>query len=103
MLTSVVAFILYRQHHHSDLVAQHPGLPNPEISKIAGHLWTKEPDSVKGQWKGLAEVCNSIRFHFAQISLTPSSEKRLVTPNSTPITDFSLNIKPNGAVVTALL
>jgi hypothetical protein len=56
MLLIPAAFILYRQHNHGELVAQHPGLPNPEISKIAGHLWTKEPESVKEQWKGLAEV-----------------------------------------------
>ncbi|KAF2433953.1 hypothetical protein EJ08DRAFT_19327 [Tothia fuscella] len=49
------AFILYRQRHQQNIIAQHPGLPNPEISKIAGELWRAEPDEVKNEWKSLAE------------------------------------------------
>ncbi|KAF2404928.1 hypothetical protein EJ06DRAFT_518010 [Trichodelitschia bisporula] len=49
------AFILYRQRHQQTIIARHPGLPNPEISKIAGELWRAEPESVKSEWKHLAE------------------------------------------------
>ncbi|RDI84635.1 hypothetical protein Vi05172_g5366 [Venturia inaequalis] len=49
------AFILYRQRHQQSIVAQHPRLPNPEISKIAGELWRAEPDHVKSEWKSLAD------------------------------------------------
>ncbi|TID24323.1 putative hmg box transcriptional protein [Venturia nashicola] len=49
------AFILYRQRHQQSIVAQHPRLHNPEISKIAGELWRAEPDHVKSEWKSLAD------------------------------------------------
>ncbi|KAK4133080.1 hypothetical protein BT67DRAFT_383225, partial [Trichocladium antarcticum] len=49
------AFILYRQHHQAQVVQQHPGLANPEISKIIGEQWRNEPEDRKGQWKALAE------------------------------------------------
>ncbi|KAF2497870.1 hypothetical protein BU16DRAFT_327412 [Lophium mytilinum] len=48
------AFILYRQHHQQTVVARHPGLANPEISKIIGEQWQSESDAVKAEWKGLA-------------------------------------------------
>jgi hypothetical protein len=51
-----VAFILYRQRYQQDIIAQHPGLPNPAISKIAGERWRSEPEHVKAEWKLLAEV-----------------------------------------------
>lgn len=50
------AFILYRQHHQAAVVAKHPGLPNPEISKIIGEEWRALPLKTKSQWKALAEV-----------------------------------------------
>jgi hypothetical protein len=53
---TLLAFILYRQRHQTEILAQHPGLPNPEVSKIAGELWKAEPESVKNEWKHLAEV-----------------------------------------------
>jgi HMG (high mobility group) box len=56
-----LAFILYRQNRHSDILAQHPNLPNPEISKIAGQLWANEPDRVKEEWKRLAAVSDESR------------------------------------------
>lgn len=37
------------------MVAKHPGLANPEISKIIGDHWRKEPEQVKNSWKNLAE------------------------------------------------
>ncbi|KAJ9133585.1 HMG box protein [Pleurostoma richardsiae] len=49
------AFILYRQHHQAGVVAQHPGLANPEISKIIGEQWRDQPEEVKSSWKRLAE------------------------------------------------
>ncbi|KAF9633821.1 hypothetical protein BFW01_g4715 [Lasiodiplodia theobromae] len=49
------AFILYRQHHQAAIVAQHPGLANPEISKIIGEQWKAQPESVRSEWKALAE------------------------------------------------
>jgi hypothetical protein len=96
VLTSL-AFILYRQHNHADIVAQNPGLPNPEISKIAGHLWTKEQDSVKEQWKQLAEVGKAPFRSTLHVRLMLCSARRLVTPNNTLITDSSLDIDQNAA------
>ncbi|KAF7550816.1 hypothetical protein G7046_g7907 [Stylonectria norvegica] len=49
------AFILYRQHHQAQVVAQNPALPNPEISKIIGEKWKEEEEVVKGNWKALAD------------------------------------------------
>ncbi|KAI9640070.1 slightly ste11-like protein [Ciborinia camelliae] len=49
------AFILYRQHYQAQVVAQHPGLANPEISKIIGEQWRDQAPSVKEEWKRLAE------------------------------------------------
>jgi hypothetical protein len=51
-----VAFILYRQHYQAQVVAQHPGLANPEISKIIGEQWREQAPEVKSNWKRLAEV-----------------------------------------------
>jgi HMG (high mobility group) box len=55
-LMAWLAFILYRQHHQAAVVAKHPGLPNPEISKIIGEEWRALPTKTKNQWKALAEV-----------------------------------------------
>lgn len=52
----MTAFILYRQHHQAAVVAQNPGLANPEISKIIGEQWKRLPDKQKNEWKALAEV-----------------------------------------------
>ncbi|KAH7157027.1 hypothetical protein EDB81DRAFT_881314 [Dactylonectria macrodidyma] len=49
------AFILYRQHHQAQVVAQNPNLSNPEISKIIGEQWKDESEDIKNNWKGLAE------------------------------------------------
>ena len=37
------------------MVAQHPGLANPEISKIIGEQWQNQPAEEKNRWKALAE------------------------------------------------
>lgn len=52
----MTAFILYRQHYQAAVVAQNPGLANPEISKIIGEQWRKLPQETKDEWKALAEV-----------------------------------------------
>ncbi|KAK7397811.1 slightly ste11-like protein [Neonectria punicea] len=49
------AFILYRQHHQAQVVAQNPNLSNPDISKIIGEQWNEEPEDIKANWKGLAD------------------------------------------------
>ncbi|PGG98651.1 hypothetical protein AJ79_08806 [Helicocarpus griseus UAMH5409] len=49
------AFILFRQHFQASVVAQHPGLANPEISKIIGEKWRTLPAESKQDWKNLAE------------------------------------------------
>lgn len=49
------AFILYRQHHQSQVTADNPKLSNPEISKIIGDKWKHEAEDVKDTWKKLAE------------------------------------------------
>ncbi|CAJ2510837.1 Uu.00g064620.m01.CDS01 [Anthostomella pinea] len=49
------AFILYRQHWQGHVAAQHPGLANPDISKLIGEKWREQPDEVKNSWKQLAE------------------------------------------------
>ncbi|KAL8915098.1 MAG: hypothetical protein Q9171_000401 [Xanthocarpia ochracea] len=49
------AFILYRQHHQARVVAQNPGLANPEISKVIGDHWRQAPPDIKQHWKNLAE------------------------------------------------
>ncbi|KAI0181798.1 hypothetical protein GGR52DRAFT_56182 [Hypoxylon sp. FL1284] len=49
------AFILYRQHYQGQVAARHPGLANPEISKLIGEQWREQPEEVKDSWKRLAE------------------------------------------------
>ncbi|CEJ89724.1 hypothetical protein VHEMI05549 [[Torrubiella] hemipterigena] len=49
------AFILYRQHHQSQVTTDNPKLSNPEISKIIGDKWKHEAEDIKETWKKLAE------------------------------------------------
>nr|POE83327.1 repressor of filamentous growth 1 [Quercus suber] len=49
------AFILYRQHYQASVVAKHPSLANPEISKIIGVQWQSQSQETKNKWKALAE------------------------------------------------
>ncbi|KAG6130498.1 hypothetical protein E4U38_004427 [Claviceps purpurea] len=49
------AFILYRQHHQSQVTVDNPKLSNPEISKIIGEKWKHESEAIKENWKKLAE------------------------------------------------
>lgn len=96
---SVRAFILYRQHQHAGVVAQHPKLPNPDISKIIGEQWRQLSLDDKNEWKALAEV--SIKEIFHNNLLCPNfslSKKKLVTRSSflTIATDLkeTANINP---------
>ncbi|RYP81657.1 hypothetical protein DL769_001889 [Monosporascus sp. CRB-8-3] len=57
------AFILYRQHHQAAVAAAHPGLANPEISKLIGEQWREQPEDVKNSWKRLAEE-EKVRHRF---------------------------------------
>ncbi|MCJ1444586.1 MAG: hypothetical protein MMC23_005088 [Stictis urceolatum] len=49
------AFILFRQHHQSEVAKSNPGLANPEISKIIGDYWRRASIENKSRWKALAE------------------------------------------------
>lgn len=55
LLTALAAFILYRISHHSKVAQENPGLSNPDISKIIGDKWKKEPDEEKDTWRKLAD------------------------------------------------
>jgi HMG box factor, other len=68
-LMAWLAFILYRQHHQAAVVAKHPGLPNPEISKIIGEEWRALPTKTKNQWKALAEVIDIKVAHLPYFKL----------------------------------
>lgn len=57
LTTSLTAFILFRQHNQAAVVAQHPGKPNPEISKIIGEMWRESPQETKNIWQKHADVC----------------------------------------------
>lgn len=50
------AFILYRQHHQQAIILRHPGLNNPDISKIIGEQWKAESEETKKIWQDLAQV-----------------------------------------------
>ncbi|KAI4743143.1 hypothetical protein E4T50_06470 [Aureobasidium sp. EXF-12298] len=56
------AFILYRQNRQAAVVAQNPGLANPDISKIIGEQWRNEPEGEKNRWKAYAERYPSYRY-----------------------------------------
>ncbi|ORY30051.1 hypothetical protein LY90DRAFT_82493 [Neocallimastix californiae] len=48
-------FILYRQEHHSKVLAEHEGISNTEISKIIGKMWKEESEEVKNKYKEKAQ------------------------------------------------
>lgn len=50
------AFILFRQHQQASIIAQNPGIPNPEVSKIIGEQWRGLSAEAKEEWNLLAEV-----------------------------------------------
>jgi HMG box factor len=51
-----IAFILFRQHQQASIIAQNPGIPNPEVSKIIGEQWRGLSAEAKEEWNLLAEV-----------------------------------------------
>lgn len=61
MLANILAFILYRQHFHQDIISKYPGIQNPDVSKRAGELWNSEPEEVKNKWRRVAEVSGKIK------------------------------------------
>ncbi|KFY14752.1 hypothetical protein V492_02435, partial [Pseudogymnoascus sp. VKM F-4246] len=48
-----VAFVSF--HYQGQVIAQNPGLANPEISKIIGAQWREQSIETKSKWKRLAE------------------------------------------------
>lgn len=81
-LTMFTAFILFRQHYQASVVAQNPGLANPEISKIIGEQWRALPNDIKEQWKALAEVLLVHERHKRQELISHPGRK---SPTSTAI------------------
>lgn len=71
--TDSPAFILYRQHYQAAVVAQNPGVPNPDISKIIGEQWRGLSEEVKDGWRALADV--SQLFHRRAPVLTIAGRK----------------------------
>ncbi|KAI9882128.1 MAG: hypothetical protein M1823_006126 [Watsoniomyces obsoletus] len=61
------AFMLYRQHHQASVIAQNPGITNPEASKIIGRQWKAESPEVLETWNALAETT----------MLTPTQQEKL--------------------------
>ncbi|KAF2220330.1 MAT1-2-1, partial [Elsinoe ampelina] len=49
-------FILYRQHHHSNMVYRFPNMHNNQISQVIGAMWKSEPQAVRDEWKRKAEL-----------------------------------------------
>ncbi|RPA87197.1 hypothetical protein BJ508DRAFT_321085 [Ascobolus immersus RN42] len=49
------AFILFRQHHHAQVVSANPGKANPEISKIIGEMWRESTPESKAIWQKHAD------------------------------------------------
>lgn len=48
--------MLFRQHRQSSIMAQNPGLPIPDVSKIIGEQWRGLSSEAKEEWNLLAEV-----------------------------------------------
>ncbi|KAH8811651.1 hypothetical protein F5884DRAFT_670021 [Xylogone sp. PMI_703] len=68
------AFILYRQHYQAQVVAQNPGLANPEISKIIGEQWRAQPREVRETWGRLAEPRRAGKANAAALAASSSSD-----------------------------
>jgi RuvB-like protein 1 (pontin 52)/HMG box factor len=90
-----VAFMLYRQHFQAAVVARHPGLANPEISKIIGRQWREEDQDVKDTWDALAEV----RQRLSMSSESPTQADRLLegkSPTSSTIPQLQIPASTEG-------
>ncbi|KAF2839703.1 hypothetical protein M501DRAFT_902699, partial [Patellaria atrata CBS 101060] len=93
------AFILYRQHHQANIAAQHPGLPNPDISKILGEQWKAEEDKVREQWKILAG--EEKERHQAQYPDYRFKPRRQGRNNSGALTSSVLSTSPDSGQLCA--
>jgi len=77
------AFIIYRQKYHPIIKAQRPNIHNNDISQILGKQWRDEPESVKNEYRALAEEFK--RKHAAEnpgyqyAPRKPSEKKRRMT------------------------
>ncbi|KAF2671532.1 hypothetical protein BT63DRAFT_412551 [Microthyrium microscopicum] len=96
------AFILYRQHHHADILREYPGSSNPDISKIAGQLWAKEPDNTKDEWKKLAEE-EKLRhsLQFPEYRFQPRHKTKGRAAN-TQVTEKGRCIKCGGRSISSI-
>lgn len=64
-------------------MAQNPGIPNPEVSKIIGEQWRRLSATAKEEWNSLAEVCERRRVpHNALCANSPIIRKRKPATNS---------------------
>ncbi|KAL1969511.1 hypothetical protein VTN77DRAFT_8949 [Rasamsonia byssochlamydoides] len=91
------AFILYRQHYQAAVVAQNPGLANPEISKIIGEQWRALPNETKEQWKALAEAEKA--RHQQQYPDYRYQPRRVGRDSCSRNTSSSISNNPAGATV----
>ncbi|KAL4932743.1 putative HMG box transcriptional regulator [Aspergillus undulatus] len=91
------AFILYRQHYQGAVVAQNPGLANPEISKIIGEQWRKLPQATKDEWKALAEEEKA--RHQQQYPEYRYQPRRLNRDGSRNSLSSGLSHNPSGATI----
>ena len=94
-LTFFVAFILYRQHYQAHVVAQHPKLANPEISKIIGEQWREQAPEVKNEWKTLAEVCSAAGGLIEHWLTIHNRKKNKSISDGTQAIDISLEEEAN--------
>jgi HMG (high mobility group) box len=71
------------------VVAQNPGLANPEISKIIGEQWRALPAETKEEWKALAAVCCARQhltcYILANIQLNNRQRKLGISSNTQTI------------------
>ena len=86
------AFILYRQHHQQAVVAQNPGLANPEISKIIGDHWRNAASETKEHWKLLAHVRKQAVPDTENLTLTLTRKRSSATRNNTLTIDISHDV-----------
>lgn len=86
--------MLYRQHFQASIAARHPGVANPEISKIIGRQWREESQEIKDNWDALAEVCTAYeKFNFEPALITSFRKRRQDISNNIHIIDISLVAK----------
>ena len=91
------AFILYRQHHHSLVVADNPGKSNPEISKIIGEQWRSLPQREKDFWIQLGdEEKKSHLERFPDYRYQP----RRSSKRSSNITNGTITSQTGGTIMT---